>query len=483
MKMLAVASEIFPLVKTGGLADVAGALPLALADFGVEVRTVVPGYPAVMRAIAEAPAIAEWDGLVGGKVQLRSAVHRGLNILVVDAPQLYQRTGGLYTDAAGIDFADNWRRFGTLCQVAARIATGELDGYRPDLVHAHDWQAGMVSAYLHYGAVAGPPSVMTIHNIAFQGKFPAAIFAELGLPQRAWSLDGVEYFGGVGFLKAGMQAADAITTVSPTYAHEIATPAFGMGLEGLVRRRAGQVTGILNGIDTLTWNPACDGLIEKTYSAASLSRRKANRRAVEERFGLDSDDSMLLAVVSRLTWQKGVDMLADAIAMLPVGRVKLAVLGSGEKPLETRLAKVAEAQPGRVGLIVGYDEALSHLIHAGADAILVPSRFEPCGLTQMSGLRYGCVPIVARTGGLADSVIDANVAALRAGVANGLQFSPTTAEALAETLERAIDLFANRETWSRVQRNGMRADVSWKASARQYLDLFSSLLRTGAKAA
>ena len=483
MRVLAVASEVFPLVKTGGLADVTGALPLALAELGVEVRTVVPGYPAVMNAIGEAPVIADWSGLVGGTVRLRSAKHRGLNVIAVQAPSLYEREGGLYGDAAGADHPDNWRRFAVLAQVAARVAGGGLANYRADLVHAHDWQAGLTPAYLRFATKTPPPSMMTIHNLAFQGQFPASVFAELGLPASAWAVDGVEYYGGVGFLKGGLQSADAITTVSPTYAREIATPAFGMGLDGLLRQRAGQVRGILNGIDTLTWSPASDGLLEATYSAASLNRRKANRRVIEERLGLDHDDTPLLAVVSRLTWQKGMDLLAEACAMVPADEFRLAILGSGEKALEERLATFARARPGRIGLKVGYDEALSHLLHGGADAILVPSRFEPCGLTQMSGLRYGCVPIVARTGGLADTVIDANIAALRAGVANGFQFAPATSEALAETLNQAIALFRDRATWSRLQRNGMRADVSWVASARQYLELFSSLVQAKADAA
>jgi starch synthase len=316
---------------------------------------------------------------------------------------------------------------------------------------------------------------MTIHNLAFQGNFGAAVFAELGLPAAAFSIDGVEYYGGVGYLKGGLQLADALTTVSPTYAREICTPEAGMGLEGLLRARRDVLTGILNGADTDVWDPETDGNLTATYNAARIRLRDLNKRAVEDRFGLRAGDGMIFAVVSRLTWQKGIDILAASIDPLVARGARFAILGSGEAALEGLLKSAAQRHPGQVGIVSGYDEALSHLVQGGADAIVLPSRFEPCGLTQFYGLRYGCVPIVARVGGLADSVIDANDAALSAGVATGLQFLPVETSALEAALGKALDLYAEARTWQTMQKRGMRSDVSWTKSSAHYAALYRRL--------
>ncbi|MEZ5811356.1 MAG: glycogen synthase GlgA [Rhizobiaceae bacterium] len=477
MKVLSVASELYPLIKTGGLADVAGALPLALKPLGVSVTSMLPGYPAVMAALKRTTKkkVLPFRSLMGAKAELLAVRYRGLDLLILDAPQFFDRDGGPYGDTAGGEHDDNWRRFAAFSRAAADVALGAVEGYRPDVVHAHDWQAAMVPAYLRYSGAAAPPSVATVHNLAFQGQFPSTIFPELGLPPAAHSVDGIEYYGGIGFLKAGLQAASAITTVSPTYAQEIRTPEFGMGLDGLINSRADVLHGILNGIDTDEWNPATDPNLLSGYSSRSIGRRAINRGAIEERFGLEADASPLFCVVSRLTWQKGMDILANSIDRIVAMGGRLAVLGSGDKALEGAILAAAARNQGRVGIVTGYDEALSHGLQGGADAILVPSRFEPCGLTQFYGLRYGCVPVVARTGGLADTVIDANAAALNAGVATGFQFSPLARETLLHAVGRAIRLHGNRRTWRRVQRNGMKADVSWQASAARYADLFKSL--------
>ena len=406
---------------------------------------------------------------------MRSAA--GRDLLVLDAPHLFDRPGGPYVDAAGMDWPDNWRRFAALGQAGADIAAGAIEGWAPDLVHAHDWQAAMTLAYMRYGAAAGVPSVMTVHNLAFQGQFGAAIFGELGLPAAAMSLDGVEYYGGVGYLKAGLQAAWQITTVSPTYAREIATPQFGMGLDGLLGARAADLHGIVNGIDTEFWDPRTDRHLAATYSATSLKAgRRANKRAVEERFGLDRDDGPILCAVSRLTWQKGIDILAMNLDDVVLAGARLAVLGSGDAALEGALLAGVARHRGRAGVAVGYDETLSHLMQGGCDAILIPSRFEPCGLTQLYGLRYGCVPVVARTGGLADTVVDANEAALSAGVATGFQFEPASAAAFLGGVRRAIEVYADPPAWASMQRQGMKSDVSWDRSARKYVGLYRSLV-------
>jgi starch synthase len=474
MKVLSVASEVHPLIKTGGLADVVGALPGALGAHGIEVRTLLPGYPAVLAGL-QTRKMHGYGAFFGGKAAILQGEAGGLQLFILDAPQLFDRVGGPY-GANGGDWPDNWRRYAALGKAGADIGMGVLEGWRPDIVHAHDWQGAMSPAYLRYGGGAELPSVMTVHNLAFQGQFPASIFPELGLPPAAMSLDGVEYYGGVGFLKAGLQAAHAITTVSPTYAQEIRTPAFGMGLDGLLNLRSDHIHGILNGIDVEAWNPATDRHLAATYAIRTLGARKANRQAIEERFGLEEDTSPLAIVVSRLTWQKGMDILAHEFDRLVASGLRLAILGAGDSALEGALLAAAARHRGRAGVIIGYDEALAHLMQGGGDAILIPSRFEPCGLTQLYALRYGCIPVVARTGGLADTVIDANEAALAAEAATGLLFSPDSGEALVEAARKLVRLHADQRRWASMQKRGMRTDVSWEHSAAQYAALYRSLV-------
>jgi starch synthase len=476
MQVLAVTPEIFPLIKTGGLADVTGALPLALAGCGVATRTLIPGYqPILARCPPTSPVLAYGD-IQGGEATVYPVSIGGLEVLVLNAPHLFDRPGGVYVDSGGKDWSDNWRRFAALGRVGADIAAGAIADWRPDIVHVHDWQAAMTPAYMRYGEAAGVPSVITVHNIAFQGHFGPQIFPGLGLPPYAMGIDGVEYYGGVGYLKAGLQSAWALTTVSPTYAHEITTPQFGMGLEGLIATRAQDLHGIVNGIDTDVWNPESDHHLIATFTDRTLAAREANRHAVEKRFGLRHDGSLLVCVISRLTWQKGMDILAAVVDDIVASGARLAVLGSGDYELESALVAAATRHPGSVGMIIGYDEALSHLMQGGCDAICIPSRFEPCGLTQLYGLRYGCVPLVARTGGLADTVIDANEAALSAGVATGIQFTPESGAALAYAVKRAGTLHADPATWTMIQKQGMKADVSWYHSAEKYAALYRTLL-------
>lgn len=479
IRVLSVASEAFPLVKTGGLADVVGALPGALAGHGVAMRVMLPGYPAVMAALDGATVVKRYRNLFGGSARLVAAAGGGLDLIVLDAPKLFDRPGNPYVDDNGVDWLDNWKRFAALARAAADIGTGSLDAFVPDVVHCHDWQAGLAPAYLRFAKGRAAASVTTIHNIAFQGRYDSTVFPELGLPAEAFTIDGVEYFGGVGYLKAGLQCADAITTVSPTYAGEIQAPEGGMGLDGLLRARQAVLSGIVNGIDTDVWNPATDTHLARTYSAQRLAGRAANKRQVENEFGLESCDGMIACVVSRLAWQKGMDLLGECIDPLVAAGGRLAVLGSGDAGIEAMLRAAAARHPGRVGIVTGYSEPLSHLLQGGADAIVIPSRFEPCGLTQFYGLRYGCVPIVARVGGLADTVIDANIAAVDAGVATGIQFLPVEAEALKGALIKALDFYADRPLWQRLQKNGMKADVSWTASASRYAELYRSIAPGG----
>ena len=480
MKVLSVSSEVFPLIKTGGLADVAGALPGALKPFGIETKTLIPGYPAVMKIIRNPVARLEFADLLGEKATVFEVEHGGISFLVLDAPAYYNRTGGPYVDATGKDYPDNWRRFAALSLAGAEIATGLMPGWQPDLVHVHDWQSALVPVYMRYSSTPELPSVLTIHNIAFQGQFGPSIFPGLRLPAHAFSMQGIEYYGDIGFLKGGLQTAHALTTVSPSYAEEILTPEFGMGLEGVIASRGASLHGIVNGIDDAVWNPETDPMIARTYGASTLKDRAANRKQVVEHFGLDDDDGPIFCVVSRLTWQKGMDLLAGISSEIVAMGGKLAILGAGDAALEGALFAAAGRHRGRVGVSAGYNEAMSHLMQAGSDAIVIPSRFEPCGLTQLYGLRYGCLPIVARTGGLNDTIIDANHAALQAKVATGIQFSPVTTEGLLQAIRRAIYLFQDRKVWTQMQKQGMKSDVSWGKSAERYANLYSSLVSRGA---
>jgi len=477
MQVLSVASEAFPLAKTGGLGDVVGSLPGALAEHGITVTTLLPGYPAVRAAIGVAPSVHRYSDLMGTTAQILSGWLNGHPLLVLDAPALFDREGGIYGDESGIDWHDNWRRFAALARAGADLASGGIPNWHFDLLHAHDWQAGMAPAYLRFapGPGARAPSVMTIHNIAFQGRFSRSIFDFLGLPPQANDINGVEYYGGIGFLKAGLANADAITTVSPTYAKEIRDPGFGMGLEGLIRARASMVSGIVNGIDSSVWNPCSDTALAARYDSSHLEWRQSNKKTIEAGFGLAPGDGPLFTLVSRLTWQKGMDVLIDQLDTLVSLGGRLAALGTGEAKLEAGFRAAAARHPGRIGVAIGFDEKLSHLLQGGADAILIPSRFEPCGMIQLYGLAYGCVPVAARTGGLADTIIDANEAALINGVATGVLFEEVSGESLADALRRTVALFAQKTVWRQIQQQGMRGDFSWKRVGGRYAELYKKI--------
>jgi starch synthase len=480
LAVLFVVSECAPLVKTGGLADVAGALPKALAALGCDVRVLMPAYPGVAERTTPTRTVLGSDEFFGGPARVRAAEADGLRLLLLDAPHLYMRDGSPYLDPAGRDWPDNHLRFAALCRAGAAIGGQGLDdGWRPDIVHAHDWQAGLTPVYLG-AAPDRPATVTTIHNIAYQGLFDAALRHELGLPETGFTSAGYEFYGRIGFLKAGLVFADAITTVSPSYAKELTTAEFGMGLQGVIAARAGRLHGILNGIDSDVWDPQRDPAI-KPFGASRLAARGANRRVLVEAFALAPGAGPIFGVVSRLAGQKGLDLLLAALPELVEAGGSLALLGSGDRSLEEAFSRAAAQLPRRVGVRLGYDEALAHRIYAGADAMIVPSRFEPCGLTQLYAMRYGALPLVARTGGLADTVIDANDAALRAGVGTGFQFAPGSVVALTDALHRAAQCFGQPDLWKRMQRNAMRHPSGWDASAAQYRALYDQT--TAAKGA
>jgi starch synthase len=478
-RVLAVTSEIYPIIKTGGLADVAGALPAALKAHGVEMRTLVPGYPAVTRALPQAEEIRRWPDYFGGAARLLAGTGDGLDLFVLDAPHLYERPGNPYVTAEGTDWPDNGVRFAALSRVAADIGLGLVPSFVPDIVHAHDWQAGLLPAYLHYASGPRPGTVMTIHNMAYQGKFAYEMLAAFGLPPESFNLQGVEYYGGISFLKAGLQFADRITTVSPTYAQEIQSDEVGMGLGGLLRERSSVLSGILNGIDIGVWNPETDPHITYRFSANELQFRAANKTALQRQLNLEpSADALLLGVISRLSWQKGLDLLLETIPTILGEGMQLALLGSGDADLQDRYQAAARAHPGRIAVVIGYDEILAHLIQAGSDALVVPSRFEPCGLTQLCALRYGAVPVVSRVGGLADTVVDIGEVDSSGHDATGFKFGPVTSEGLTGALRKANLAFHDHPTWRRLQLSGMATDVSWRNRAGDYAALYRAIATT-----
>ncbi len=482
MRVLHASAELYPWVKSGGLGDVAAALPPALIAIGVDARLLLPGFAGFLDAFPDMTDVTRLaTPFAAERVRVVLARLPGTVRLAyfVDHPAFYDRPGNPYAGPDGTDWPDNHRRFGLFGWVAAALARGADRDWRPDILHCHDWHPGLAAAYL---AAAPPadrpvPTVFTVHNLAYRGEFAAAQFAELGLPPEFFAVDGVEFFGGVSFLKAGLFYADRLTTVSPTYAREIQTSAFGQGLDGLLRSRAGVLRGILNGVDPSIWDPHRDANLPQGYGLDDAAQGKqAAKRALQQRLKLDPDQSTpLFGAVSRLTPQKGLDLLLAIIPELAASGHQLALLGSGDLDLERGFAVAAQAYGGRTAVELGYDEALSHLIIGGADVLLVPSRFEPCGLTQLYALRYGTLPLVRRVGGLADTVIDATAVSLADGTATGFAFDAESPEGLLAAIARAVALYEEPALWGRMIRSAMTRDFSWEAAARQYLALYREL--------
>jgi starch synthase len=466
LNVLFMAPECAPLTKTGGLGDVCAALPAALRDMGVDARVLMPGYTEVLRR-TRGRELAKVRAL-GFDVRLLAAtLPSGVPLLVLDCPALYARSGGPYLGPSGEDWPDNWARFGVMSRVAALISGAASPlRWRPHVVHGNDWPSGLAPAYLRLEPMPRAASLFTIHNLAFQGHFDASLRERLELPPESFGIDGVEFYGRISFLKGGIAYADAIGTVSPTYADEIQGEEHGCGLGGLLRHRSAVLTGILNGIDTAQWDPAADPHIARNYDASKLERKAANKAALQRRFGLaDDPDVPLIGQVGRLTEQKGADLVIEAgEALARLGQ--LAILGSGMRPLEQGLSALAARHPGRVGVRIGFDEELAHLVEAGADLFLMPSRFEPCGLNQMYSQRYGTPPVARATGGLADTIED--------GV-TGFLFASASAGGLVQAVRRAIATRSDADAWRAMQRAGMARDFSWSAAARRYAGLYQRL--------
>ena len=481
MRVLFVTSEIAPLIKTGGLADVSGALPAALHALGVDVHVLLPGYPQVIKALPQLQFALRFAGFPGlPEANLLSGVlPNGVPLWVLECPELYQRGGGPYQDAHGVDWIDNAQRFGLLSKIGAVLGSADTPlKWKPDVVHCNDWQAGLTPAYLRF-APAPAASVMSVHNLAFQGVFPPQVAGELGLPKEFFQINGVEYYGNLSFLKAGLFYADHITTVSPTYAAEIQGEALGFGLQGLLSHRRADLSGIVNGIDTKEWNPADDHNIAKPYSAKNLKGKEASKLELQKRMGLNVDpDIPLFGLVGRFTYQKGLDMVLEIAPQLASLPAQLVLLGTGDAEMQRAALQLSHRYSGQISAYVGFDEGLSHLIEAGADIFLMPSRFEPCGLNQMYSQRYGTPPIVHATGGLLDTVVDCNEATLADGSASGFVFgSGMAATNLLGAVLRAVVAYHNKKTWHALQRNGMNKDFGWDKSAAAYRDVYERLMQ------
>lgn len=471
MKVLFCTPEAVPLIKTGGLADVSGALPMALDKIGVDCRVLLPGYPQVLERAGALEFCCDLGGLPGqpaARLLQGNMPGSGTPLYVLDVPTAFARPGGPYQDAQGQDHGDNAWRFALLAKAAAILASpySPLD-WRPEILHCNDWQTGLAPAYLHFMGVA-TPSLMTVHNLAYQGIYPPGVLSGLELPPESFSIAGVEYYGNLSFLKAGLYYASRLSTVSPTYAREIQNAPLGMGLEGLLATRSAELVGILNGIDTAEWNPAGDPHLPCAYSTRNLKDKLRCKQALQIRMGLQEDpDAPLFGLIARMTHQKGLDLVLDVVDGIIYRGGQLVMLGTGDPILEQAVRDACARHPGRAACFIGYDEALSHLIEAGADTFLMPSRFEPCGLNQMYSLRYGTLPIVHATGGLADTV--------EHGV-TGFVFRELSAHALWLAVEQALDRYANKTAWRRMMKKGMQQDFSWQHSAQSYLTLYRAML-------
>lgn len=481
MRVLFASSEIYPLAKTGGLADVSAALPKALAALGVEMRLLLPGYPKAIESAANKSVEVELENFMGaGPMRLISArvPDTGLPLWLVDCPSLFGRPGSPYRDENGQEWQDNALRFAVFNHVAARISLGLLAAnWRADIVHANDWHAGLIPAVLTVTAGQRPATVLTMHNLAYQGLFPAALYPQLGLPGEDFTPEGLEFYGNISFLKAGIRYSDRLTTVSPTYAREILTAEYGCGLEGLLQHRARDLVGILNGVDYSIWDPAIDGNLPASFNSRNIAGKRVCKTALRDELGLEADSEAALVIfVSRITEQKMADVVADALPGIVESGAQCAVIAEGEGRLEERLELAARCHPGRIAVRIGYEETLAHRIMAGGDILLHPARFEPCGLTQLYAMRYGTLPVVRRTGGLCDTVTDATDSSVRGGTATGFVFETADIGDLLRCVDRALALYRQPLTWRKVQRNAMAQDFGWSQSARRYLALYQELV-------
>lgn len=475
-KILFASSETHPLIKTGGLADVAGSLPIALSELGQEVRIIMPYYQGIRNCEPGRYLCTVRVNNCDVNLLETHLPNSGVIVWLVDYPPFFNFPGNPYVDEAGLPWPDIGDRFALFCRIVVEVAMDRAYlNWRPDVVHCNDWQTGLVPALLsleHHR----PASIFTIHNMAYQGVFPSTTYTLLNLPGQLWNPNGLEYHGMLSFIKGGLSFADRVTTVSPTYAEEIQKPEFGYGLEGLLAYRRDILSGIINGIDTSVWNPSTDVHIAQTYGAESLQDKKLNKTALQQQLGLPVDAEVpLFALIGRLVDQKGIDMVLSCLPEMTHLPLQFTLLGSGDKSVELKLLNFARLYPEKVAITIGYDEHLAHQIEAGADIFLMPSRFEPCGLNQMYSQRYGTLPIVRKTGGLADTVVDTLPGSIADNTASGFVFNDAVPAALLEAIKRSLVLFDNKPVWEKLQRNAMNKDFSWRNSANQYMVLYREI--------
>ncbi len=475
MRVLQVSAEIFPLLKTGGLADVAGALPFALEQNDCDVRLVLPGFLPMLNDLSQRQEIAQrvtpWGFALTVVLGRSAALKRW--VYLIEAPSYYLRQGGPYDNDERQPYSDNLQRFAALGWVAAQLALGLDSQWQPQILHCHDWHAGLAPAYLAFAPQREVKSIFTVHNLAYQGVFSADQFSQLGLPAQSFAIEGLEFHGQISFMKAGLYYADQLTTVSPTYAKEIQTPELGCGLEGLLRSRSDNLKGILNGVDEAIWNPRGDLAIPYPFDALSLNGKVLCKAHLQQKMGLAvASQTPLFGIVSRLTEQKGLHLVLAAIDDLVARGAQLVVLGNGDTQLEQALREQVARYPKAIAAHLGYDEAIAHQIFAGTDVTLVPSRFEPCGLTQLYALKYGSLPLVRRVGGLADTVVDCTLEDLAEDKATGFVFNEFTEEAMSRALRRALTLYQQPAHWARVVQRAMASAVGWQHSAGQYAQVY-----------
>lgn len=472
MRVLFVTSEAHPLARSGGLADVSRALPIALRQEGVDVRILMPGYPGAIGQLVKPRIEAHLGPQMGVcNAALISGQLPGSDVPVwlAHAPSLYSRAGGLYQNGEGQDWPDNAQRFAFLARVAAEVATRRLTSWQPDVVHANDWHAGLVPLFLSQKPGPRPATVFTIHNLAFQGNFPGDVLPTIGVPEHVLAEDGIEFYGQVSYLKAGIRYSDKVTTVSPTYAREILLPGHGCGFDGLLRKRGRDFCGILNGIDMDAWNPATDAHLSHRFSIRDISGKRLCKADLKSELGLDCDSSApVIGFVSRLAHQKMADIICDSVPAMVAAGAQFALVGEGDPAFEAAFKALEYRYPGKVAAHIGYRDALAHRLQAGSDILLAPARFEPCGLTQLYALRYGTVPIVRRTGGLADTVVDMETDR----GATGFVFENPDIAGLLGAVERALAVYKEPLAWRRLQLKGMAEDFGWDASATRYGALY-----------
>ena len=478
-KVLYASSEVYPFMKTGGLADVAQSLPTSIRSMGADIRVIMPNYGSLNIAESNCELVAQFKVNQDQVRLLETCIpNTSVPVILVDSPRWFEREGNPYLDSEGAPWPDNAHRFALFSRVICMVALNQASlEWSPNLVHCNDWQTGLALALLRSEGVS-KGLIFTIHNIAYQGVFPYTDFQSLKLPDELWSIDTLEYYGQMCFLKGGITCSNQLNTVSPRFAEEIQTTEYGFGMDGLLRSLSGKLSGVINGVDLNEWSPKKDKHISHFYDMESLEIKAENKLELQQQFNFIVDKSIpLFASITRLVEQKGIDLIVEILKKLLVLDVQIIMLGSGDEEIENRLLEIARANKNKFHVVIGYDETLAHRLTAAADIYLMPSRFEPCGLNQMYSQIYGTVPVVRKTGGLADTVVDYKDELQAGNTATGFVFEENRSDELFEAITKALDCYADKKLWRQIQLNGMKQDYSWQSSARKYLSIYEKALQ------